>query len=107
MVSWKPTRQNTIEMIDRIYGYIDKGPLLFIIYMNDTFMASKNFDFSLYAADTNLVRPLCTVSPSTGIRSVDGVDLISQKMNDELSIIQKGLTTKIIESQILLFHYRI
>ena len=37
------------------------GPLLFIIYMNDIYIASKKFKAILYADDTNLI-VLCVLS---------------------------------------------
>ena len=38
------------------------GPLLFIIYMNDIHIASKQFNFILYADDTNRINPMCSFS---------------------------------------------
>ena len=37
-------------------------PLLFIIYMNDIHIASKQFNFILYADDTNMISPMCSFS---------------------------------------------
>ena len=56
------------------------GPLLFTIYMITSSWQAKNFDSIKYADDTNLVRPLCTLSSPTDIRTVDVVDLTSQKI---------------------------
>ena len=39
-----------------------RGPLLFLIYMNAIHTASDKFDTILYADDTNLISPLCSVN---------------------------------------------
>ena len=56
------------------------GPLLFIIYMDYILMASENFDSIKYADDANFVRRLCRLNSPTDIRTVDVVDLTSERI---------------------------
>ena len=38
------------------------GPLLFLLYVNDIHLASDKFNAILYADDTTLVGPLCSLN---------------------------------------------
>ena len=66
------------------------GPLLFISYMNDIHMVSKNFSVILDADDANLISPLCDFNSSLSIKSSD-IEHMSQQINSEIANIQEWL----------------
>ena len=66
------------------------GPLLFIIYMNDIYMASQNFIVILYPDDTNLISPLCSFISFLHVNK-ESIDHISDQINTELGNIQEWL----------------
>ena len=77
------------------------GPLLFLIYMNDTHTASDKFDVILYADDTNLISPLS---------SENDVKHASDQINIELRNIQQWLDIKRLslngrETKYMIFHH--
>ena len=63
------------------------GPLLFIIYMNDIHIASEQFNFILYADDTNMLSPMCSFSSQIALQSMPMTQL-SHNINVELNNIQ-------------------
>ena len=67
------------------------GPLLFIIYMNDIHIASKQFNFILYADDTNMISPMCSFSSQIALPSISMTQL-SHNINVELNNIQEWLS---------------
>ena len=66
------------------------GPLLLIIYMNDKHMASQNFNVILYADDTNLISPLCSLNSPLHINK-ESIEHVSDQINTELGDIQEWL----------------
>ena len=85
------------------------GPLLFIIYMNDIHMASKNFNAILYADDTNLINPLCSFNSSLPVKNKD-LEHVSEQMNIELATIQEWLNVNelilnVSKTKFMIFHH--
>ena len=86
------------------------GPLLFIIYMNDIHIASKQFNFILYADDTNMISPMCSFSSQISLQSISMVQL-SHNINVELNNIHEWLSINklslnVKKTKFMIFHYR-
>ena len=86
------------------------GPLLFIIYMNDIYVASSKFRAVLYADDSNMISTLCsfdvTLTPKDFQKSK-----LSQNINHELSSISDWLSINKLslnakKTKYMLFHHR-
>ena len=58
-----------------------RGPLLFIIYMNDIHTVNDKFSFKLYDDDTTIISPLCSFSHG----SHDVMHYVSTMINLELT----------------------
>ena len=87
-----------------------RGPLLFIIYMNDIHIASKQFNFILYADDTNMISPMCSFSSQISLQSISMVQL-SHNINVELNNIHEWLSINklslnVKKTKFMIFHYR-
>ena len=91
-VDYEGTLSNTVLMTTGVPQGFILGPLLFIIYMNDIQEASKNFKTILYADDTNLISPLCSISASTSLKNVQ-TEQLSENINKELDNILEWLNT--------------
>ena len=86
------------------------GPLLFIIFMNDIHIASKQFNFILYADDTNMINPMCSFSSQIPLQSISMVQL-SHNINVELNNIHEWLSINklslnVKKTKFMIFHYR-
>ena len=86
------------------------GPLLFIIYMNDIHIASKQFNFILYTDDTNMISPMCSFSLQIALQSISMTQL-SHNINVELNNIQEWLSINklslnVKKTKFTIFHYR-
>ena len=80
------------------------GPLLFLIYMNDTPLSSKLFEFILYADDTTLFSALdCSLS----LDSSTSCELINRELSrvGEWLIIYR-LSNNISKTKYMIFHPR-
>ena len=86
------------------------GPLLFIIYMNDIHIASEQFNFILYADDTNMTSPMCSFSSQIALQSMSmtqlshNINVVLNNMQEWLSINKLSLNVK--KSEFMIFHYR-
>ena len=85
------------------------GPLLFLIYMNETHTASNKFDMILYADDTNLISPLCSCNSSLSCNKSE-VEHMSQQINTELRNIQEWLninkiSLNVSKTKYMIFHH--
>ena len=67
------------------------GPLLFIIYMNDIYVASDKFRAVLYADDSNMISTLCSFDISLSSNGFKKSSL-SHNINKELSSISEWLS---------------
>ena len=86
------------------------GPLLFIIYMNDIHIANEQFNFILYADDTNMISPMCSFSSQIALQSMSMTQL-SHNINVELNNIQEWLSINklslnVKKTKFMIFHYR-
>ena len=86
------------------------GPLLFLIYMNDIHIASKQFNFILYADDTNMISPMCSFSSQIALQS-NSMTQLSHNINVELNNIQEWLSINklslnVKKTKFMIFHYR-
>ena len=86
------------------------GPLLFIIYMNDIHIASKQFNLILYVDDTNMISPMCSFSSQIALQSISMTQL-SHNINVELNNIQEWLSINklslnVKKTKFMIFHYR-
>ena len=86
------------------------GPLLFIIYSNDIHIASEQFNFLLYADDTNMISPICSFSSQIAQQSISMAQ-ISHNINVELNNIQEWLginklSVNVKKTKLIIFHYR-
>ena len=86
------------------------APLLFIIYMNDIYIASKQFNVILYADDTNMISPMCSFSSQIPLQSISMVQL-SLNINVELNKIHEWLSINKLslnfkKTKFMIFHYR-
>ena len=84
------------------------GPLLFIIYMNDIHIASEQFNFILYADDTNMISPVCSFSSQIALQSFSTTRL-SHNINMELNNIQEWLSINklslnVKKTKLMIFH---
>ena len=82
------------------------GPLLFIIYVNDLYLATQNFESILYADDTTLINSLCTFNfgPQSNNR------YISNNINSELNkvyhwLAANKLSLNIPKTKYMLFYF--
>ena len=78
--------------------------------MNDIHIASKQFNFRLYANDTNMIRPMCSFSSQIPLQSISMVQL-SHNINVELNNIQEWLSMNklslnVKKTKFMIFHYR-
>ena len=86
------------------------GPLLLIIYMNDIHIVSEQFNFILYADDTNMISPMYSFCSQIALQSISMTQLshnISVELNDMqewLSINKLSLNVK--KTKFMIFHYR-
>ena len=72
------------------------GPLLFIIYMNDTHKSSTFFDFILYADDTTLFNPLGDTCP---------VNVVNSELNKIFNwLCANKLSINVTKSKYIIFH---
>ena len=85
------------------------GPLLFIIYMNDIYHASKKFHSILYADDTSLLDTLCSFN--TVMDKSYNKTLIADNINTELQEIStwlavNKLSLNVQKTKFMIFHNR-
>ena len=78
--------------------------------MNDIHIASKQFNFIVYADDTNTISPMCSFSSQIQLQSISVVQL-SHNSNVELNIIHEWLSINklslsVKKTKFMIFHYR-
>ena len=78
--------------------------------MNDIHIASKQFNFILYADDTNMISPICSFSPQIPLPYISMVQL-SHNTNVELNNIHECLSINklsliVKKTKFMIFHYR-
>ena len=76
------------------------GPLLFIIYMNDSHIVTDRFNFVLYADASSMVQPICTFSSPVS----DDINSELKLVSDWLALNKLSLNTK--KTKMMLFHHR-
>ena len=86
------------------------GPLLFIIYMNDIYVASDKFRAVLYADDSNMISTLCSFDISLSGHEFNKSNL-SHNINRELNNISEWLSINklslnVKKTKFMLFHFR-
>ena len=86
------------------------GPLLFIIYMNDIYVASDKFRAVLYADDSNMISTLCSFDVSLSINNFQRSKL-SHNINEELKGISDWLAINKLslnakKTKFMIFHHR-
>ena len=81
------------------------GPLLFIIYINDLYLASPKFESILYADDTTLISSLCTFNYSLSSNNdvSNNINLELNKVHDWL--VANKLSLNIPKTKFMVFSF--
>ena len=85
------------------------GPLWFIIYMKDIHTAANSFKAVLYADDTNLIGPICSITSQHSLNH-DSLGEVCSNRNVELNFILEWLNAHKLslnasKTKFMLFHY--
>ena len=78
------------------------GPLLFLIYINDIYVASPIFKFLLYADDTTLTSTMCCFNSNTLSVNSHDINIELQKVFDWLC--SNRLSMNVSKTKFMVFH---
>ena len=108
--SYSSHRQQCVDFDGTVSDICTLSTGVPIIYMNDIHIASEQFNFILYADDTNMTSPMCSFSSQIALQSMP-MTQFSHNINVELNNIQEWLSINklslnVKKTKFMIFHYR-